>query len=266
MDTATTGQVNASAAEIYEAFFVPALFAEWSPRVVRAAGLVKGDHVLDVACGTGVLAREALQHVAPEGRVTGLDRNEGMLAVARSTSQEIDWRAGIAENLPFPDNAFDAVVSQFGLMFFEDRRQALREMRRVLKPGGRLAVAVFCSLGNTPGYRSMVDLLNRLFGERHADALRAPYALGDEDGLLALFRDAGLAEVSLATVEGEARFPSIASWVETDVKGWTLADMIDDQELEMLQEAARREFQPFVQEDGTVRFAHPAHIVTVKNA
>lgn len=71
-----------------------------------------------------------------------------MLAVARQLEPAVDWREGFAESLPFPDESFDAVVSQFGLMFFTDRRQALREMLRVLVPGGRLAVAVWDSLEN----------------------------------------------------------------------------------------------------------------------
>jgi ubiquinone/menaquinone biosynthesis C-methylase UbiE len=150
MEEQSTGQVTRSAAEIYEEFFVPALFREWAPRVAAAAHLAAGDTVLDVACGTGVLAREAAQRVAPRGAVTGLDRNEGMLAVARRAAPAVDWRVGRAESLPFADGAFAAVVSQFGLMFFEDRVAALKEMWRVLRPGRRLAVAVWDSLSAAP--------------------------------------------------------------------------------------------------------------------
>src|SRR5690606_14251013 len=105
---------------------------------------------------------------------TGLDRNEGMLAVARREAPGIEWRAGRAEALPFLDGAFDAVVSQFGLMFFEDRVAALREIWRVLRPGGRMALAVWDALDNIPGYAAMVVLRRRLFGDRIANELRAP--------------------------------------------------------------------------------------------
>jgi ubiquinone/menaquinone biosynthesis C-methylase UbiE len=256
------GQVNRSAAEVYEEFFVPALFGEWAPRVAAAAGIRPGDKVLDVACGTGVLAREAARRAAPGGEVAGLDRNPGMLAVASRQAPEIAWREGLAEALPYDAGAFDAVVSQFGLMFFDERPRALKEMLRVLKPGGRLAVAVWDRLEASPGYAAMAALLQRLFSERAAAALRAPFAVGDPSELRALFAAAGMPEVEIATEAGTARFPSIGSWVHTDVKGWTLADLIDDAQYRQLLRAAQTELKRFARPDGTVAFVAPAQIVT----
>ena len=257
------GQVNRSAAEIYEEFFVPALFHEWAPRVAAAADVRPGNKVLDVACGTGVVAREAVRRARPGGEVTGLDRNPGMLAVARRQAPEIAWREGLAEALPFEAETFDAVVSQFGLMFFDDRQRALQEMWRVLRPGGRLAVAVWDRLETSPGYAAMTALLQRLFGEPIAAGLRAPFVLGDPAELRSLFAAAGLPEVQVATEVGTARFPSIESWVHTDVKGWTLADLIDDAQYRVLLQAARTELKRFAGPDGKVTFAAPAHIVSV---
>jgi hypothetical protein len=146
-------------------------------------------------------------------------------------------------------------------MFFEDQREAIHEMARVLRPGGWLAVAVWDALENTPGYFAMVELLQRLFGNQAADALRYPYNLGDKQVLRTLFASAGLPHVEITTLDGIAQFPSIEAWVYTDVKGWTLADMMDDEQYAHLLDEAERDLQPFVTAYG-VLFRAPAHIVS----
>lgn len=261
------GQVSRSAADVYEEFFVPALFREWTDPVADRAAVARGDRVLDVACGTGVLARTLVRYVGREGDVVGVDPNEGMLEVARRTAPEVEWRRGVAEDLPFEDESFDAVVSQFGLMFFDDRAAALREMKRVLRPAGRLAVAVWDTLDRTPGYRAMVELLREEFGDRPADALSAPYDLGDRTRLLALLEEAAWGDARIETLDGEARFESLETWIHTDVYGWTLSDMLDEDQYERLRAAARPRLRRFVQPDGRVRFDAPAHLITgVKKA
>lgn len=260
MDDAATGQISTAAAEIYEAFFVPALFAQFAPPVAEATGVGPGQAALDVACGTGVVARALAARTGDAGRVVGIDRNPGMLAVARAAAPGIEWREGVAEALPFQPAEFDAVACAFGLMFFEDRAAALAEMWRVLRPGGRVAVAVWGAAESSPGYAAMIDLLERLFGRATADALRAPFLLGDREVFAALFERAGISGVRIETLAGTARFPSIEEWVRTDVKGWTLADMIDDAGYERLQRAARDELGAFARPDGTVAFPAPAHV------
>jgi len=257
------GQVSASAAETYDEFFVPALFGEWAPRVAEFAGLRPTMHVLDVACGSGVLALEAARAVSPAGAVVGLDLNPGMLEVARKKSPDVEWCEGAAESLPFESESFDAVVSQFGLMFFDDKEASLGEMWRVLRPGGRLVIAVWDSLENTPGYAAITQLLDRLFGDETADLLRAPYSLGNRHALEALLETALNVRANVRRVPGTARFPSIRGWMYTDVRGWTLADKIDDTEYECLVSEAEQELREFVQADGSVEFSHPALIGSV---
>ncbi|MDW3178807.1 MAG: methyltransferase domain-containing protein [Acidimicrobiia bacterium] len=260
-DTATTGQVTTSAAETYEAFFVPALFEQWSGPMLDRAGLSTGDDVLDVGCGTGVLARAAAQRLGGSGSVTGVDINDGMLAVASNSAEPVSWRHGPAERLPFPDRSFDRVVSQFALMFFVDQRAGITEMARVTRPGGSVTIATWASVDQSPGYAAMIDLLHRLFGAEVAGALMAPFTLGSEDELREVIGET-LPHARVVQHAGHARFDSLDAWIHTDVRGWTLADMISDDQHATLLEAARTELSDFVMDDGQVRFAAPALIAS----
>jgi ubiquinone/menaquinone biosynthesis C-methylase UbiE len=123
-------QISGDAAEMYERCFVPAIFGRWAPQIADAAGVASEDRVLDVGCGTGVLARAAADRVADEAQVTGLDLNEGMLAVARRLRPQIDWRQGTRPSCHYRMGSYDVVVSQFALMYFPDRGAAIREMVR----------------------------------------------------------------------------------------------------------------------------------------
>lgn len=261
-NSAATGQVSKSAAEIYDEFFVPALFGEWAGPLCDAAGLEPGERVLDVACGSGATTREASRRVGPAGLVTGLDMNEGMLAVAQLRAPNCEWIKGRAEELPASDGVFDAVLCQFGLMFFDDRVKALREMQRVLRPGGRLALSVWDTAATSPGYAGMISLIDSMFGRDAADALRAPFVLGDREQLRRLLAEGGLGQASVSTRSGTARFASIREWVRMDVRGWTLSDFIDDKGFEDLVAEAERTLGDFTAPDGAVNFPAPAHIVS----
>lgn len=257
MTNSERGQVAASAAEVYEEFFVPALFAQFPERVLDLAEVHPGHRVLDVGCGTGVLARAAALRVGDRGSVTGLDPNEGMLAVARRHAPIVRWEQGFAEAIPFSDGNFDRVVSQFAAMFFTDRELALAEVARVTKPGGKIAVVSWAELDQSPGYREMARLLADLFGAEVARSIEAPFALGDPAGLHRLLASVGT-NPQVTRVEGTARFASIDDWVWTDVKGWTLADTIDDRQFGLLLGEARRRLSQFAGEDGQVAFDAPA--------
>lgn len=260
-NAATAGQVSKSAADIYDEFFVPALFGEWAKPLCDAAGITRDSEVLDVACGTGATTREAARRLGSKGRIVGLDRNDGMLSVAKSRAPSIKWVAGRAEALPFAPLSFDCVLCQFGLMFFDDKTKALTDMARVLRPDGRIAVSVWDLVDNSPGYAGMIELVETMFGGEAADALRAPFSLGDKPTLLRLLDDGGLAKATVTTATGTARFASIREWVRMDVRGWTLAEFIDDAGFEALVVQAEKRFQRFSGKDGSVEFPAPAHIV-----
>jgi SAM-dependent methyltransferase len=259
-------QAQIDAAHAYEALFVPALFGQWAPKVAEAAQVQPGQRVLDVACGTGVLAREVASRIGSVGRVVGIDPSPGMVAVAKQLAPDIEWREGVAESLPFPDQSFDAVVSQFGLMFFTDRRQALREMLRVLAPRGRLAVAVWDSLDNIPAYASEVALLERMAGRQAADALRAPFVLGNRRELASLFSDAGLSSAEITNHHGTAQFPSIRTMVEADLRGWlpVMGVILAEDQIGRILEAADQALSSYATADGRAAFHLSAHLVTAK--
>jgi ubiquinone/menaquinone biosynthesis C-methylase UbiE len=254
-------------AEVYDQSFVPALFRQWGPVVADLANVKPGDRALDVACGTGALTLALADRVGPSGSVVGLDANPGMLVVARKKPVRVEWVEGRAEALPFPDVDFDAVASQFGLMFFEDRPQALCEMWRVLRPDGGLAVAVCDAVENSPGYAALAELLDRLFGRPVGDAFRSPFALGDRDRLLAIAREAGIPDVEVVQRHKTVRFESIAALVGTErACVWTLGGLLDDEQFARLSKEAGTALHPFTNHDGTVLFDMPALIVTARKA
>jgi ubiquinone/menaquinone biosynthesis C-methylase UbiE len=256
-----------SPADVYDEHFVPALFQPWSGIVARTADIGPGKRVLDVACGTGVLACAAAERVGISGSVTGLDASAEMLAVARRKVTPVQWVEGRAESLPFDNDHFDAVVSQFGLMFFERPADALREMMRVLRPGGRLAVAVCDALDHSPCYAALAALLHKLFGPRVADAFRSPFVMGDAQRLLALCVEAGIAGAEVSRHAGTVRFASIEDLVATErACAWTLGGLLDAQQFAQLLQAAQQVLKPFAGEGGGVAFEMPALIVTATKA
>jgi len=255
-------QVSGDAAEVYERCFVPALFGQWAPQLVDAAQVAAGDRVLDVGCGTGVLARAAADRVAAERQVTGLDLNEGMLAVARRLQPAITWRQGDATHLPFADASFDVVLSQFALMFFPDRTAALTEMVRVLKPGGRLVVAVWGPFERATGYVVLTEIVRRTGGQAAAEVLTAPFVLGNEATLRQLLAAAGVKEARVELREGTATFPSIDAFVETEVKGSPLETLLDEESYRELVREAHDQLQRFCTDAGEVVMPLDAFVIT----
>lgn len=248
----------------YHELMVPALFEQYAYRIVDEAKIEPGNQVLDIACGTGVVTCVVSKRLNEDGFVVGLDVNPGMLAVAKKCAPDIEWRQGMAEKLDWKDQSFDVVLSQFGLMFFEDRQQALHEMVRVLKPGGRIVISVFDSLENITAYKFMTEIFGRIVGKEVGQALSVPFSLGDVEKLESVCMESGLDSAQISSHKGRANFPDVRSMVLADVKGWfPLADIVLDQDqIEEVVNEAEIALDVFVLEDGRVEFPLPAKFIT----
>jgi SAM-dependent methyltransferase len=208
----TSEPAKVTPAELYEQIFVPAMFGPWAQRVVRAAAPKPDQSVLDLACGTGIVARTVAPLVGRAGRVVGLDLRPAMLAVARSSpppdGAQIEWVEGDATRLDLPDDSFDLVICQAGLQFFSDRDRALRETRRVLRPGGRLAVLVWQSLERQALFHAFAVVESRHLASLGVDEeeFNTPFSMGNPDLLRTLLAEAGFSGGDVTQEELDVRF------------------------------------------------------------
>ncbi len=257
----STAEQQPTAAEIYDQRFLPALFRQWGPVICDLAGVKPGMQVLDVGCGTGAFALAAAERVGAEGGVAGLDANPEMLVVARAKQTAVAWHDGRAETLPFADQSFDAVGSQFAFMFFEDRAGALLEMQRVAKPGATIAVAVCGAVEASPGYAAFAASLDRLFGRDIGDAFRQPFVLGDPKALSDIAETAGI-EAEVMERNGQVTFDSIADLVATErACVWTLGGVLDEAQFDTLLKDSEETLAPFCEASGKIVFDMPALIL-----
>jgi trans-aconitate methyltransferase len=259
-----TYALSTEAAEFYEAAFVPALFRKWAERLAASVPLGPGDSVLDVACGTGVVARLVADRVGPSGRVVGLDLNDAMLAVARRHRPDLRWERGDAGALPFDDGSFDLVVSQAALMFFGDRVAALREMGRVAGADGRVAVQVPGRLAESPGYLALTEVVARHAGPEAVDLLGGYFAVGEPDLLATLFRSAGLRVDRFDTWVSATELDSIDTFLAVELL--PIAERIDDAVRDRIAADARTALAPFIDPAGAVAAPIEVHLITSQRA
>lgn len=262
-DSSESFAIPIEAAEAYEAEFVPAFFAQWAAILCDAAGVSAGQRVLDVACGTGIVARTAADRVGA-ANVVGVDLNEAMLTVARRVRPEIEWHQGDVGGLPFDDGSFDVVLCQMALMFFPDRVAALREIVRVAAPGGIVAVLVPSSLDAQPAYGPFVDMTAQHAGAEARSLLSTYFACGDGEELTRLFAQADLAAPTRATHLGTARFPSVDALVTTEVDSTPLGERITADVYDQIRDGARRVLAPFTIADGRLEAPFEVHVVAAR--
>jgi SAM-dependent methyltransferase len=262
--TDTFQQISLEVAETYEAAFVPALFGPLAPHLVDAAGVTSGQRVLDVACGTGIVARVAADRVRDDGRVTGLDLNAAMLEVARRVRPGVDWRQGDAAALPFPDASFDVALCQSGLMFVPDVPRVLREMARVVTPGGTVGVQLWSSLDRQTGIRPLADAVAHHAGPDAVDLISTYFRLGDQDAFIQSCATVGLRTTAARTMPVTLHAPSIDDYVTTEIESTPLIARISDDVYRRIRDEARATLARFCDESGRLALPLEVYLVTAR--
>ena len=260
-------QMDASAPELYERYLVPAITSHWASDLLDRIALRRGESVLDIACGTGIVARLAAQR-GHAGRLVGIDLNTAMLTTARTKSAEIEWIEGSALALPFDEDSFDVLLCQLGLQFFPDRQLALKEMVRVLKPGGRAAWNVFTAIERTPAAHALVQALDKYLGPESSRTKRSEHLSCDAREIGAWAKRAGFDEVEVATVNKRFTFPSMLDYVRIQLTATPMAGLLKDKDAEererlvlsIADDAASR-IAPSMLADGKLAFPQESFVV-----
>jgi ubiquinone/menaquinone biosynthesis C-methylase UbiE len=253
-------QLEENAAESYERYFVPPFYAPEAQYIIELAALGAGEHVLDLACGTGIVARCAANKVGANGMVVGLDRNESMLAVARRASVDIisppiKWQRGEAHNTPFPDSTFDIVFCQQGLHFFPDRSAALRETYRVLAPNGRLVLSSMRPNKHNPEYDLLADVLEQHAGPDAGMMVRSTFLPLSINDLRALIKNSGFQNVRILIGIGPVRYPSVNEFLRREMAGSPLAGQIkswSDDLFRMIVHDLEVALEAYIDDDGII--------------
>jgi ubiquinone/menaquinone biosynthesis C-methylase UbiE len=210
MTTASYRKFTGRAADNYQRDFVPAIATPVSEELIRAARVRPGERVLDVACGTGLIARLAAEQVGSTGSVVGVDVAPDMIEVARSVptpaEPHIDWRVGDACSLALEADAFDVVLCQMGIMFMEDQPAATAEMRRVLASGGRVVISTPGAM--QPPFELMEQAIVRNISPELGAFLRAVFSMSDPDQLATLLDGAGFSDVSARVYRATLDLPA----------------------------------------------------------
>jgi ubiquinone/menaquinone biosynthesis C-methylase UbiE len=257
-----------SPAEIYERHTVQRFGLMGARDLLDLQPPRSGDRALDVACGTGAVTRLVAERVTPRGRAIGLDVDPAMLAVGRTvvTHPNVAWLTAGALELPLDEGVFDLVFCQQGLQFFSDRLQTLREMRRVLRSGGRLGISCWRSAEDSPPYAAIERALRRRLGPERSALPR--FALGDGGQLRRLIEDAGFREVKVHRRTTLVEWPSTDLFVRAIAAGApTMMGALGEQNgttLSMVAEEVEADIRAFLQESGVLSFPMGNHHVTAR--
>jgi ubiquinone/menaquinone biosynthesis C-methylase UbiE len=225
-------EASTAGMQAYEETLVGAVFKPWGEYLLDALGITPGERLLDVATGPGTLARIASSRLGRTGYVLGTDVSDAMLGIARAKSSvaggsRIEYRRSPAMPLDAPTSAFDVVCCQHGLQFFPDRKGAIAEMRRALRPGGRLGLAVWSSIDFCPPFAAVREAIGQVMGPQAADRFAGgPWGLHDPALLAEMVTSSGFTDVSAEDVQRPVRFETGASQLERSLAASGLATEI----------------------------------------
>lgn len=207
----------------YDDCLGPVIFAPYAHDLAaRVQACVRKGHLLEVACGTGQLTRRLVAQLSPDVRITATDLNDAMLAHAKAgvpASARLDWRVADASDLPFPSATFDSVACQFGLMFVPDKVVALRETRRVLKPGGTFFFNVWCRIEDNAFARVVHEVVATFFDAQPPTFYQVPFGYHDEAVIQAHLDQVGFVRATRERIELDISAPSARRFARGLVEG-----------------------------------------------
>src|SRR5262245_59135728 len=258
------------AAELYERYPARYILGPWAPLLVDAARLAAGERVLDVACGTGVVARAAAKRVGRTGRVIGVDLNPGMIAVARSlpatSDAPIEWLERSALDLRLENASFDVVLCQQGLQFFPDKVVALKEMRRVLDPSGRLALSVWNSNRIGVYSEAVSAALARFVGHEVAERFTASRKAPASAELQRLATEAGFSAAEVSVTRISLHLPRIDEFVLHHLAATPVAADLDAVDAEVCKKIGMNvvgQLQSYADGDG-ITYPEETYVLTAR--
>jgi ubiquinone/menaquinone biosynthesis C-methylase UbiE len=247
--------------KVYEELLVPAITGQWAAPMLDPAGVSAGQRVLDVACGTGVLARAAAERVGPAGDVVGVELNPAMLTVAARIRPDLEWQEGDATNLPLEDEQFDAALCLSALFFFPDVGAAVAEMARVVRVGGVVGIQTYASLEDQPVYGRFVETALRYASEDARSLIDTYFSQGDLPALRQTLEGAGLRVEQTVSPMGVAAYRSWDVLIDTEVKSTPLVDRLTDDQLEQIREDMEGLLKRHQAPDGSVKLPIRAHLI-----
>ena len=257
--------------KLYESYLVPLIFAPFAGDMAARLAHRSVSSVLEIAAGTGVVTR-ALASALPENvSIVATDLNEAMLEHAQSvgTSRPVEWRQADAAALPFPDETFDAVICQFGVMFFPDKVKAFAEAHRVLRPGGVLLFSVWDRIEKNQFVDTVTTALESLFPKDPPRFLaRTPHGYWDPLTIKRDLADGGLTGApQITTIAARSRAESARVPAIAYCQGTPLRNEIEARNASLLGEAIDIAAEAVAQRfgRGAVDAKIQAHIVTIEN-